>query len=200
LDWDYAVLSAATGGSPTDTIGQVAQQVQESVLPAIEELKRAAAAAATMIEALNAQDSAFQRGLSDFAAVAAGLRQGEGTVGHLLTDDKLIRELEATAASARRQIDAAKVGQLTTELEKTIVGVNGLLGEVRRTMPDVAAVAKNSATASVALPATLMQVDRTLVELDLLLRQLRRSWLIGGGNEPRQPEELPRLSPIEARP
>ena len=48
-----------------------------------------------------APDGAVQRTTADLAEIAARLKQGEGSVGRLLTDQTLARDLEATAASAR---------------------------------------------------------------------------------------------------
>jgi phospholipid/cholesterol/gamma-HCH transport system substrate-binding protein len=202
LDWQYAVLSASTAGSPTDSLGQLADEVQKRILPTIDEMRRAVTAIADLAETLRAPDGAVQRTATDLAEIAARLKQGEGSVGRLLTDETLARDLEATATSARRQIDAAQLGRISNELSASLATLNGLIEQAQGTLPDVSRVAKNSAAATSTLPVTLIQLDRTLSELEALLKQARRSWLLGSGGGAPAPgsDELPRLSPTEARP
>jgi hypothetical protein len=64
-------------------------------------------------------------------------------------------------------------------------------------MPALNKLMINAGDASVALPTFLAQTQKTLVELERLIRQLQGNWLLGGSAPP---PEASRLSPLEARP
>ena len=163
--------------------------------------------------------------LSDVAVVTARLRDGEGAAGRLLTDDRLVVELENAIAGINAQMGEvskimANAGEASGELAglaKTMRhGVEGVpdlvenanravsaLGdvgdEVKTALPVATDAMRRTSDAARDLPLLLSQAQKTLAELEKLLRQLQGNWLLGGG-EKAAGSGNDGLSPLEVRP
>lgn len=202
LDWSYAVIDASTEREPTETLTAMIDEVRAKVLPALDDIKRATAAA---------------------AVIAEGLQKGQGTLGHLVTDDTLSREAEQTVQTAREQIaalapvvakldDAARqadvlmqaaasrkegVPALIQRVEVILQSLQAAMRDVSRATPRLPDIARNAASGSADLPPLMTQIQITAAELEKLLTQLRGSWLLGGGGSEPQQTRLPatRLQP-----
>ena len=96
LDWDYAVLTAEADQAPTESMGEILEEVRAKVLPIVDDVQRTIGAAGDLIAQLQAPDGQLQMVLGDLGKVTGRLAAGEGTVGRLLADDTLVRELETT--------------------------------------------------------------------------------------------------------
>ena len=224
LDWDYAVLTAESGQAPTESMGEILEDVRAKVLPIVDEVHRTVSAAGDLITQLQAPDGQLQVVLADLSKVTTRLAAGEGTVGRLLGDDTLARELETTLASVNQQL--GRLDGIVTELQSTsgdvaamsqtisaqsdklpgmITSANAALAsfrevmaEAERAMPEITELVRETSDASVALPTLLAQTQQTMADLQQLLVQLQGIWLFGGGGG--DGPERTRLSPLEARP
>jgi len=191
LDWGYAVLVASTERGPTDTIGQLIEEVQAKVVPMLDEVQKVIANANAVID----RSGPLQQTLQSAATLAQRLERGEGAAGRLLADDKMVTDLQAILASAQSAMTHAN--GLMAELERTSRDAR-LPGMVQRTdsiLASLQTLSKNLASASPrfgqltesvtattdSMPALLLQTETTARELELLLAQLRRHWLLGGG-------------------
>jgi phospholipid/cholesterol/gamma-HCH transport system substrate-binding protein len=182
LDWEYAVLTAEADQAPTENVGAILKEVRAKVFPILEELHRTVGAAGDLVGELQSPEGRLQRILADLNTVTTRLAKGEGSVGRLLVDDGLARDLETTLASVNRQLGK----------------VDGIISDVQSTSSEVATLAHETSSASIALPTLLTQSQQTLAELERLLVQLQGVWLLGGTDGgAREPS---RLSPLEARP
>ncbi|MFN6999879.1 MAG: hypothetical protein ACK4ST_07590, partial [Elioraea tepidiphila] len=142
--------------------------------------------------------------------------RGQGTVGRLLADDTLVRELETAAAQLDRTLaeatlvvvdvrDAMRSAGLAAEglprllatAERALANVEAATREVARASPEAPRIARDAAAAVATLPGLLTQVQQATAELDRLLVALRTHPLIGGG---RAPEDQPRVPAREVRP
>jgi phospholipid/cholesterol/gamma-HCH transport system substrate-binding protein len=182
LDWEYAVLTAEADEAPTENIGAILKEVRAKVLPILDELHRTVGAAGDLVAELRSPEGRLQRILADLNTVTTRLAEGEGSVGRLLVDDALARDLETTLASANQQL-----GKL-----------DGIISDVQSTSSEVEALVHETSSASIALPTLLTQSQQTLAELERLLVQLQGVWLLGGTDD--AAPEPSRLSPLEARP
>ncbi|MDP3417403.1 MlaD family protein [Falsiroseomonas sp.] len=181
LNWDRAWIRATSERAPTETLGTLLDELQQRVFPILDELRTGTAA---------------------FSAATQRLERGEGTVGRLLSDDTLIRQAEAAtarAAAVMENIEAAsqEVRQLTAGLSNgrgpgTLPGLvaraERVLAQVERASADLARAtpALPQATANIrdgtdSLPAVMIQAQEAARQMELLLAQLRRHWLLGGG-------------------
>src|SRR5262249_20779041 len=112
LDWDFAVLTANSDRAPTDSIGQIVDEVHSRIVPILDQLQKVAASANALVAPAGPLHQALQSG----AAVVQRVERGEGSVGKLLVDDKMATDLAATLAAAQSAV--AHTNNLVAELEK----------------------------------------------------------------------------------
>jgi phospholipid/cholesterol/gamma-HCH transport system substrate-binding protein len=204
LDWEYAVLTAEADEAPTENIGAVIKEVRAKVLPILDELHRTVAASGDLVAELRSPEGRLQQALADLDTVTSRLAEGKGSVGRLLADDALARNLEATSSevAATSQVIGAQsqnVPAMIASARTALASLNQIMAKVDRTMPELTGLVRETSSASIALPTLLTQTHRTLAELERLLVQLQRHWLLGGANGAAAPKPS-RLSPVEARP
>lgn len=195
LDWDYAVLEVTREQAPTESLGELIEDLRKRLVPVFEDVGRITSAAATIAEKL------------------AG---GEGSIGRLLTDDTLVRELEIAASQldrtlaeanlvvmdVRKAIESAGTAaeglpRLVQSAESALANVQAATRDLARASPEVPRIARDAASAVATLPGLLTQMQQATAELDRLLVALRTHPLIGGG---RAPEEQTRIPAREVRP
>ena len=224
LDWSYAVIPVQVEKAPTESINQLIEQARALVLPVIEDAHKTIQLVNAIAEGLQDPKGNLQQTLSGVAEIAGRLQRGEGAVGRLLADDKLVRELETTVEGANRSL--ARMQTILDEVEKSardlntvsrnvarqsdaipeaIRHANALLGtlesvaeDIRRTTPQLPSIARNVDQSTANLPALLIETQQAALELERLLVQLRGHWLLGGAAA--APEPAARVSPLEFRP
>jgi phospholipid/cholesterol/gamma-HCH transport system substrate-binding protein len=196
LDWNYAVINAATEPSPTGTLTAMLNEIHQTIIPVLADAKRTMDALATL---------------------TLGLQKGEGTIGQLLTKDTLAQEASQAAATAQQQIaglspaiqqlnDAAKqvdaltrvaaspeqgTPELLRRMNSLLISLQSVTRQLARAAPTLPAITHNVAGSTANLPDLLTQTQVTLAELQRLSEQLRRSWLLGGGASAPEPRRLP---------
>ena len=194
LDWGFAVLTAGSDRAPTDSIGQIVDEVRSRILPILDQLQKVAANVNAMVD----PSGALRQSLQATATLTQRIERGEGSVGKLLADDKLATDLQATLTTAQSAM--AHVNGLMAELERDskdaripaiIQRTDAILASLQVVTRNLAAASPRftQLTGSVAattesMPALLLQTESTARELELLLGQLRRSWLLGGTAAP----------------
>ncbi|MBU8543242.1 MULTISPECIES: MlaD family protein [Roseomonadaceae] len=191
LNWDRAWIRATSERAPTETLGTLLDELQERVFPVLEELRTGTAA---------------------FAAATQRLERGEGTIGRLLNDDTLIREAEAATARAAQVM--ANIEGASVELRQLTAGLRGADGrggpgtlpglvaraervlaqaerataDIARASPALPQITANVRDGTDGLPAVMVQAQEAARQMELLLLQLRRHWLLGsGGGEVTRP-------------
>lgn len=193
MNWTYAVIDATTERAPTDTISAMIDEIRQKVIPVLDDARHT---------------------MDDVAAIANNLKQGQGTLGRLLTDDTLARRTEQTVMTANDQIAGlgpviARLDDLARQADELVLHaasgkdgvpslirrVNALLQNLQsatrdaaRATPQLPAIARNVAGGTADLPALLTQTQLAAAELEALLTQLRGSWLLGGGGNPIPPQ------------
>ena len=223
LDWDYAVLTAEGGEAPTESMGEILEDVRAKVLPIVADVQRTTGAAGDLIAQLQAPEGHLQTILADLRKVTTRLAAGEGTVGRLLAEDAVVRELETTLGAVNQQLGrldgivrdfqatsgevaamSRTLGAQSDRLPAMIASADAALAafsqvmvEVERAMPEIVGLVRETSSASIALPTLLTQSQRTMAELQQLLMQLQGVWLFGGDGDAAEPT---RLSPLQARP
>lgn len=76
-----------------------------------------------------------RRVADDVTAIVAGMREGQGSVGKLLTDDSLYESVRVMAADAEKAV--ATVREATEEARGVIAGLRGESGQVKGLADDV---------------------------------------------------------------
>jgi phospholipid/cholesterol/gamma-HCH transport system substrate-binding protein len=158
LDWTYAVITATLDRPPTENLGAMMDEMKQKVLPIIDETHRS---------------------VQLLASIMSRLERGEGAVGRLLADDRLARDLEATAANANASTEA--IPGILRQVEKSLAEVQKVTGDLARATPEMPGIARNIEETSKSLPMLMLQVRATTAELQQLMVQLRGNWLLGGG-------------------
>jgi phospholipid/cholesterol/gamma-HCH transport system substrate-binding protein len=197
LDWNYAVIQAVTERDPTESIGALIDQARQKIFPILDDAGRSTKALADVME---------------------HMQKGEGDVGRLLTDETMVRDVEAIVAKAsgivsdlgqlvsQLQLVANNVKDLSQGINARDGGVPGLLHRADATLATVQQSMRDLALAiqrapqivhSVELgardlPGLLTQTQQTAHQLEELAIQLRGLWLLGGGEKASsQPARLP---------
>ncbi|WP_247234485.1 MlaD family protein [Telluribacter sp. SYSU D00476] len=109
---------------------------------------------------------------SDFKAISARIREGEGSVGKLLNDESLYRDLEATMARLQRTADnaqtmSASLARFTSKLNQRGNFANDLVTDTTM-MPDLR-VAMDQAR------ATITQLNETASTADAMVNNLKQT-------------------------
>jgi phospholipid/cholesterol/gamma-HCH transport system substrate-binding protein len=226
LDREYAVLTATAERAPTDAVSALVAEIQSKVVPLIEDAQVAIHTLTILAVGLQDPKGSLQRVLADLHTITGRLERGEGTVGRLLSDDALARNLttflDQTSANMQRlgpilsALDAAarnaatltaalnksseSLPQLTQRLQATLASLQEVLTDLRRTTPELPRLTKGLANTTESLPLLMVQTEQTLDNLDKLLRQLRAHWLLGGRRSDAQQESSKRLPALEITP
>jgi len=159
--------------------------------------------------------------ISNVNSITSKIAQGQGTVGHLLTEDKLALELETLLVQINK--DIKRIGPIMKELQVTthnvsaltantnkdlpkltqnvqalLVSLQVILTNLNRTVPQLPQIAKDVGKAMSDTPMLLLQTQQVMIELEHLLKQLQSNWLLGGKAKSQRPST--RISPLEVRP
>jgi phospholipid/cholesterol/gamma-HCH transport system substrate-binding protein len=198
LDWGYAVLTADTDRAPTDTIGQLVDELRAKLLPLMDDAQNAVVAFTALTKRALDPAGPLEQTLESAAVVTQRVQRGEGVVGRLVSDDRLGAQIQAALADTVSTV--AHANGLLAELERTskdpripvlIQRADALMASLQTTARNLAVVSpkfgqitNNVADTTDSLPATLLQAQSTAHELELLLGQLRHNWLLGGSAAP----------------
>lgn len=225
LDEEFAVLDARTDRAASVSTTQLLEEIRNKAIPVIEDASRTIASLAELTESLTDPEGNLQQTLGNLDTVTGRLARGEGAVGRLLARDTLVRELEALVRGLNDTLNgmgpvldelqatvhnvqvmsealgeqARNVPQASRRLASVLDSVDGILKDLERTTPDLPRITRNMADTTESLPVLLIQTQETVAQLELLIRQLRASWIVGGGAE-QPPQPASRISPLEVTP
>jgi phospholipid/cholesterol/gamma-HCH transport system substrate-binding protein len=225
LDWEFAVINAVSDRKPTDTVGELIDEIRAKVFPVIDTAQKAIQAFLTVAKELQDPDKGVQQLLSNVNSIADRIDRGEGTIGRLLAEDKLVKDMESLIAQLNTEtkrlgpiLDNLKatmqnVAELSTRfnnysgdipeiagsLKETLASVEVVVKDLSQTTPQLPKIAKNVRDTTDTLPVFVLEVQQVMVELERLIKQLQSHWLLGSNTG----EKLPtndRISPLEVRP
>jgi phospholipid/cholesterol/gamma-HCH transport system substrate-binding protein len=189
MDWHYAVLDAEADRAPTQSIGEIMEDVRRRMTPILEQTERTMTALAKLTEALADPKGNLQVTLGHIRAVTGRIEQGQGSLGRMLTNDAAARELEALLDHANRTVAA---------LAPILASLDHVMHDLRATSPQLPRITRDIRGATASAPVLMGTIQQTLAELETVLRKLRSSWLLGGGTPP--PAVDNRLPMREIRP
>ncbi len=224
MDWDYAVLEAKPDRAPTDSIGEILEDVRSRVIPILEQTERTMTALGDITERFANPEGDVQLMLADLNTMTTRIERGEGAMGRLLSDERTASELDgfmsaANAAVARlapilEELQAAAsqvtalskvinaqgrdLPEISDSVKSVLASLDLVMADLRRTAPQLPAITRDIGETTANIPVLLGMTQQTLAELEGLLRQLRGSWLLGGDGAP--PATGGRLPPQEVRP
>ncbi len=204
LDWEYAVINAVAERAPTESMGELLAEVRTKVMPMLDDA---------------------QKLLVNLNTITGKIAGGEGTIGRLLTEDRMAIEVETLLAQVNTTVgklapmleslqttvgnvstlstkladQASAVPALSQDAGKILASLQLVLEDLSRTTPQLPKLIATVNTAAGDVPVLLVQTQQVLGELEQLLRQLKSHWLLGGaGTSNARPVE--RISPLEVKP
>ncbi len=172
------------------------EEVRSAVLPVLEKLSVGVDTWTTLGEKLSAGADAWtglgtnlgetrqqlNRLIARVDGLAAGVEQGKGTAGKLLTDPAIADELKTILDKGNASMDQ----------------VQGILKDVQLTGTDLSVVSGALAAEAKDLPGLVLQTQQTLHELERLIEGIEKVWPIRSHIEPRRPNT--RIPPSEVVP
>lgn len=175
MDWSYAVVDASPEANPIDTITKTFQDIHDEILPML----------------ANARDLTAQ-----LDGMAKDIRAGKGSVGQILTDDRLIRQTEETIAGLHDVIQRLEpiekqVGSVLGKADATMGNMSAATGDLRKASPRLSSVMKSTDESLKELPALLTQARASMYSLQKLMIQLRGLWILGGSSTSDAGKRLP---------
>ncbi len=159
LDWEYAVLSASTEGAPQETVGELLEELRSRLYPVIDDSQRAISAVASLTEELQRPDGPLLGLLASLDTLTGSLARGEGPVGAILTDQAM----------------AQNIREMMERLNRDLVRVGPLLGELQSTTSNLTAISGSIADQTQELPALSARVESVLNSVDSVLADLRQT-------------------------
>jgi phospholipid/cholesterol/gamma-HCH transport system substrate-binding protein len=218
LDWKYAVITAVADRAPTESMGAI-------VFPILEDTGQAIRGFQAIVKELQDPEGDMQQLFANLNIISAKISRGEGTLGRLLSEDALIKEVEALISLLNENM--ARLDPLFNELETTVANVSKIsaninkptkdlpevtlklkevLGSVKtvmddlsKTTPQLPRIAENMRDATDSIPVLMLETQQVMAELEQLLKQLQSSWLLGGKSGQKSRAST-RISPLEVKP
>ena len=225
LDWKFAVISAVSDRKPTETVGELIDEIRAKVFPVIDAAQKAIQAFANVAEELQDPDKGMQQLLANMNSIADRIDRGEGTIGRLLTEDKLVRDMESLIAqldtetrrigpilddfkatmqnvaefSTQVNAQSGDIPEITRSLKEALASIENVMNDLSQTTPQLPRIVKNVGDTTDTLPVFVLQVQQVMVELERLIKQLQSHWLLGSKTGEKRPTNA-RISPLEVRP
>jgi phospholipid/cholesterol/gamma-HCH transport system substrate-binding protein len=225
LDWDYAVITAVADRAPTESMGAILDDLRARVFPILDDTQQAIRVFMTVVEELQDPEGDMQQLFTNLNTISGKISRGEGTVGQLLSEDTLMKKIEALVSqlnenmarlepifdnlkttvgnvskiSAKFNKQSKDLPEITLKFKEVLVSAKAVMDDIRKTTPQLPMIAKNVDDATDSIPVLMLQTQQVMVELELLLKQLQSNWLLGGkagGNS----RTSSRISPLEVRP
>ncbi len=225
LDWEYAVIDASADRAPTDTIGDVLDEVRTKIFPVIDDTQKAINMLLALVQDFHAPEGNMQTLLGNLNAVSGKVARGEGLIGRLLTDEEMVDELLNLVNRLNQSMDrfnplfdelgktignvskitdqissqSRDLPEITLKLKNLLVSVQAVMDDLRRSTPQLPRIAKNVSEATSNVPVLMLQTQQVMAELEQLIKQLQSHWLLGRKDSEKQPTNA-RISPLEVRP
>jgi len=137
------------------TLQNLLKQVQDAVVPVLEQVRRAVEEYTRLAADLRDPQGHLQQLLARLEEIAAGLQRGEGTAGRLLKDPATVNSVNAAI----------------TNVSAAIASARGSLAELEQILANVKA-------ATTELPGVATQTRDTLREAEALIDGIQKHWLI----------------------
>jgi len=225
LDWEFAVITATADRAPTESLGEILNEVRSKVFPMMDDTQLAIRALLAVVKEMQDPQGNLQQLLANINTISGKISQGEGLVGRLLFEEKLVNDVEqiivqlnksmqrmdplfdhlettidnVSQISTRMNTQAEDLPEITQRLKDVLVSMQTVMKDLSRTTPQLPRIAENVGQATDSVPVLLIQTQQVMAELELLIRQLQSHWLLGGGASGTQPGPS-RISPAEVNP
>jgi phospholipid/cholesterol/gamma-HCH transport system substrate-binding protein len=138
------------------------EEVRREAVPALKKLSAGLDAWTKLGTDLGETRQQLNQLIARLDNIAAGVEQGEGTAGKLLTDPAIADDLETILGKANASMDQ----------------LQGVLKDVKQASTNFPAIAGSVNQSTKDLPALVAQTQQTMQEIERLVRGMQRHWLI----------------------
>ena len=225
LDWEEAVIIAVADRKATESIGELIDEMRAKVFPVIDDAHEAIRVFLAVAKELTASGDEFEQLLASLNSISGKISRGEGSIGRLLTEDQLVKDLENLISQISQELkhvdpilsdlkvtmrnvselsvnineQSKDLPQISQSFKDTLASVEAVMADLSRSTPQLPKIAKNVSDATDSVPVLVLQIQQVMVDLELLIKQLQSHWLFGG-----KPQETPgrsyRITPLEVNP
>ena len=225
LDWEYAVITATADRAPTESVGELLEELRSKIFPMIDDTQSVISALLEVVKQIQNPQGDLQQFLGNINTISGKISRGEGLAGRLLFEEKLVDDIEQMVVllkNSMQRLDplldnlettSGNVSQISTRineqtgdlpeiirsLKEALVSVQGVMNDLSRATPQLPRIAANVGQATDSLPVLLLQTQQVMAELELLIKQLQSNWLLGG-SAPGTQQAPSRISPAEVNP
>ena len=218
LDWEFAVITVETDRRTSDSLADLIEELRTKILPVVDDSHKAILLLLEIAKELEDPEKGVQQLVDNLTSITDRLDSGEGSIGRLLTEDKLVRDLETLIArmgpilddmektidnvsefSDEFDIETGDIPEITRNLKKTIASMEMVMKDLSQATPHLPQIVKNVGDTTDAVPVLVLQVQEVLVELERLIQQIQSHWLFGGRSRQRE-QPADRISPLEVSP
>lgn len=225
LDWEYAVITATADRAPTESVGELLEELRSKIFPMIDDTQSVISALLEVVKQIQNPQGDLQQFLGNINTISGKISRGEGLAGRLLFEEKLVDDIEQMVVllkNSMQRLDplldnlettSGNVSQISTRineqtgdlpeiirsLKEALVSVQAVMNDLSRATPQLPRIAANVGQATDSLPVLLLQTQQVMAELELLIKQLQSNWLLGG-SAPGTQQAPSRISPAEVNP
>jgi phospholipid/cholesterol/gamma-HCH transport system substrate-binding protein len=222
LDWEFAVIQASAERAPTESVGEILVELRSKLIPMIDDTQTAIRTMLAVVEEMKDPQGNLQQLMSNANTITSKISQGEGLLGRLLFEEKLVNTIEALVVqlntnmkrlgpifddlkiavenisqiSSRFDEQSTYLPEITRNLKDALNSVQTVMKDLSHTTPELPGIAESVGQAADSIPVLILQTQQVMDELDRLIRQLQTHWLIGGGTAPKAVTST-RISPAE---
>ncbi|MEE4262268.1 MAG: MlaD family protein [Desulfobacteraceae bacterium] len=225
LDWEFAVITATADRTHIESLGEILGEVRSKIFPIIGDTQVVIRTLLDVVKDMQNPQGDLNQLLANFNAISGKVSRGEGLVGRLLYEEKLVDDvaqivvqlnknmqrldplfddLEATIGnvsqiSAQINEQTGDLPELTRSLKEVLDSVQVVMKDLSRTTPQLPRIAENLGQATDSVPVLLLQTQQVMAELEQLIEQLQSHWLLGG-SAGKTHSTSTRISPAEVNP
>jgi len=152
-----------------ELVQEIVLQMQQTVVPLLEETQATLVEYRDIAVELQNPEGDLQRTLAAARSIVEGIERGEGSVGRVLRDPTLARELEGILVRAQA---------MTTQLEESLKKTDAILDDVRRAASALPETTETLRGELRDVPGIVLQTQSTLREAEQLLAGLQEHWLL----------------------
>jgi phospholipid/cholesterol/gamma-HCH transport system substrate-binding protein len=145
------------------------EEVRREAVPALKKLSVGLDAWSTLGSNLITSQGRLDQVIGRADSIIAGLQEGKGTAGRLLTDPAAANELQSLLI---------KANQSAEELQVTLENLRLASGELRLASTNLPAISGALSQEARELPGLVLQTQISMRELERLIEAMQRHWLL----------------------
>jgi phospholipid/cholesterol/gamma-HCH transport system substrate-binding protein len=213
---DATRLTARTAADPQQQVTAVLEDVRDTVIPTLKTLRQGVESAAALLAALNDPEGEFRTTLARIEQLTSRVVEGDGLAARIVGDPALAADVSTTLAQLRAVSEdirpipgrletlletsagiaddlrgvSAKGPELTDELLGLTSDLRETLDRARPVLDELRQVAESTDESMRLAPRVILQLDRTLWEIEQATAAIRGSWLLGGSGRAEPDVEL----------